>query len=618
MKNRLKNKILLISTLFSIILLVSLIVFFYVSGSQFIENESMVAADKSADIFHRILYEELINAELEITTIKKFSNLSELIESAPLGEYRSDIDQIKTFMLGNPFKYSGLYLSRYGWKYVLSFRPVKVFSGQFLIEIAWKEKVNFPDSLKKYFNGHLFSDTNPHIEIWDNKSRSIYLIEHSISDSVGIICADLSMDYLFDKVIHSTNTLPGIEPVIADSSGRILFSANTNLLNKNLSTAFTDYELSFDLDESSSGPISSGHYFISRRELGKGGMFLIVVKNSGEEFERLNRSLLLSVLFSIVLFGFLMMIIYALTKRLSGSLNKVINVANKVAEGDLSHKIEFHSSDEIGILINTFNEMVDKLRINYESLNLVNKKLEEKIQELIKTKSELSKKEKLALIGETISKISHEMQNKVSGISIWVQNLEMQVREETLKIYITEMKSALKSFLEMLTDFKKFYRQPKLDKSTVHIPELIDAIVGNCRQEIRSKQLDVKIQTDQDLPLLFVDRRMIEEALLNVLINAIQFSPAGGELIISCSPNENEISVSFKDDGPGIKDEYRDRIFQPFFTTNPSGSGLGLAIVSNIINAHGGAVNFHRGESGGTVFVIRLPLEFDDNQTEKL
>ncbi len=114
------------------------------------------------------------------------------------------------------------------------------------------------------------------------------------------------------------------------------------------------------------------------------------------------------------------------TNKISKSLNEISKVSTLVGIGNFKNKINIYRNDELGLLIESFNQMVDNLKESYEKLNITNKELESKIAELVKTKNELTKKEKLALIGETISKISHEIQNKISGVSVWVQNLEMQ------------------------------------------------------------------------------------------------------------------------------------------------------------------------------------------------
>jgi signal transduction histidine kinase len=287
-------------------------------------------------------------------------------------------------------------------------------------------------------------------------------------------------------------------------------------------------------------------------------------------------------------------------------------VAKFVAIGDFSKKIELKRNDEIGILIDSFNDMINKLDLNYKELTLLNKQLENKIQELIQTKTELSQKQRLALVGETISKISHEIQNKISGISIWVQNLEFQLKnDETAKIYLGEIKEALKSFQDKLVNFKKFYRQPQLNKQKIELNSFIDNILNRYLLEINSKELVIKKIYGNNIPLLCGDKEQLEEVILNLLINALYYSPEKGTLEVRTYLSDDNICLSISDEGPGIKQEDLDKILQPFFTTKSSGSGLGLAIVNNIVSAHNGVLKYFNKKSGGSSFEIFLPFKED-------
>ncbi|MFH1196638.1 MAG: ATP-binding protein [bacterium] len=618
MKNRLKNKILFLFSAFAVVLLVSIIIFFYISGSKFIRDESSVAVRQAAGLLNKALNDEITNSNLEITTLKKYIEISQIEESINVDKSAIAIEQLESFLLGNPFKYSELALVKSGWGKALFLRPVKVFSGQILTERTWKDKKPLPSPIQESISQSNIHNANRSETIFDIRSNSALIVDYFKSDTTTILYASLRLDYLFDRVIEREVLVPGVKSFFVNSAGFIIYSGDKSLLNNQINAVFPGFVFNREGNKTSFGAQSIEYNYLSWKNISVPGVFLVIARDNTEEYKRLNNSLIFAIIFSVVLFGLLMSVVYALTNRLANSLNRVINVSNKVAEGDLTQKIELHSSDEIGILITTFNDMVDKLRNNYLSLNRVNQELEEKIDELVKTKNELSKKEKLALIGETISKISHEIQNKVGGISIWVQNIEMQLKDETLKIYVKEMKGALKSFLEMLIDFKKFYRQPQLNKSVVSINNLIESVISNCRSEIENKQLSVKVNTDKDLPAALIDIGMMEEALLNIFINAVQFSPKSGKIIFNCSNVDRKLKVTIADDGPGIREEDREKIFNPFFTTNPGGSGLGLAIVNNIITAHGGTINFCNRGNGGTIFEILIPLEKCNHQPETL
>ena len=280
------------------------------------------------------------------------------------------------------------------------------------------------------------------------------------------------------------------------------------------------------------------------------GTWLIITNEITADYNNfnsiVNKLMFYSILIYLLIAGFT--ILYS--RRMSKYLNKITKVANAVGDGNFENKINIKRDDELGLLINSFNQMVDKLKLSYSQLNITNKELESKIDELVKTKTELTKQQKLALIGETISKISHEMQNKISGVSVWVQNLEMQSSlSENNLIYVEEIKKSLNSFVEMLLNFKKFYRKPYLEKSWFDFIKLIENTINNFHSDISAKELNIKIAAQLKELEIFADKSLLEELLVNLLVNAIYFSPQKGKIIIEIIYNENEIEFSIADEG---------------------------------------------------------------------
>jgi signal transduction histidine kinase len=110
------------------------------------------------------------------------------------------------------------------------------------------------------------------------------------------------------------------------------------------------------------------------------------------------------------------------------------------------------------------------------------------------------------------------------------------------------------------------------------------------------------------LPVVRADRSLLEQVFLNLVLNAVQAMPDGGEIRISGKSDERFIEVMIWDRGSGIPSHIRSKIFDPFFTTKDAGTGLGLSIAYNIINSHGGKLFFNSNEGKGTVFTVRLPI----------
>jgi signal transduction histidine kinase len=111
-----------------------------------------------------------------------------------------------------------------------------------------------------------------------------------------------------------------------------------------------------------------------------------------------------------------------------------------------------------------------------------------------------------------------------------------------------------------------------------------------------------------ELPTIRADEGRLQQALVNLVLNAIQATPAGGWVRVEASVVESELTLAVEDSGPGIPEDVLARIFDPFFTTKHAGTGLGLPMVHATVTQHGGTIRYERGASGGARFVIRLPL----------
>jgi signal transduction histidine kinase len=127
------------------------------------------------------------------------------------------------------------------------------------------------------------------------------------------------------------------------------------------------------------------------------------------------------------------------------------------------------------------------------------------------------------------------------------------------------------------------------------------------------KEHDIRIETDlQPMPTIRADRDQIKQVFLNITLNAMQAMPGGGTLDISTAVTDDHVSVSFRDEGPGISETVHQRLFEPFFTTKEEGIGLGLPIVKRIIQDHHGTIRVESMEGKGSTFTITLPLAYSE------
>jgi signal transduction histidine kinase len=210
--------------------------------------------------------------------------------------------------------------------------------------------------------------------------------------------------------------------------------------------------------------------------------------------------------------------------------------------------------------------------------------------------------------------LAHEIRNPLNAMKINLQLLEEEWKQDnelsrakaqkrfgTLDQEITRLD-------QILGDFLRFARlpQPNLEKHDISllIAELLDFT------EPEAQQLNVKIKKDLEpsLPEIYLDNRQIKQALLNILINAYQSMPDGGEVTIRAYKMDSRIKVDIIDSGEGIPLDRIDKLFDLFYSTKESGTGLGLPITKRIIDMHNGEIEVQSQEGKGSTFSIILPI----------
>jgi signal transduction histidine kinase len=133
-------------------------------------------------------------------------------------------------------------------------------------------------------------------------------------------------------------------------------------------------------------------------------------------------------------------------------------------------------------------------------------------------------------------------------------------------------------------------------------------IVDLAAPQAAAAGIRVSVNADVDTANIRVDADLMKQAILNVVVNAIQAMPDGGELRIGCVVREEEAEIRISDTGVGIPPELRDKIFRLYYTTKPEGSGIGLAMTFRIVQLHDGAIDFTSEPGKGTTFIVRLPV----------
>ena len=166
--------------------------------------------------------------------------------------------------------------------------------------------------------------------------------------------------------------------------------------------------------------------------------------------------------------------------------------------------------------------------------------------------------------------------------------------------------SAVEQMDDLLTKFLRFAKSDEFNLMDVYVNSLIKQVINLASFQIKNHSIAVSLELAK-LPPVKADRAMIQQALLNLVLNAVEAMPGGGTLTIASRSENVSIIVDIKDTGNGISEGIKDKIFDPFFTTKDEGTGLGLSIVYNVVNLHNGEVGFES-NGNGTTFTIRIPV----------
>lgn len=228
----------------------------------------------------------------------------------------------------------------------------------------------------------------------------------------------------------------------------------------------------------------------------------------------------------------------------------------------------------------------------------------EDITDLRAMQLRIAREERLAAVGRLSAGIAHEIRNPLTSLSGAIQLLDLSDGDQRLRSIITREVDRLN---RLVTDFMHAGSPPELRLAMASLPELIQEVLAAFRADPRySEQVEVVFE-ERPLELLPVDRDQIKNILWNLLLNAAQHMPEGGQIVVSADEVGDRVRLLVKDEGTGIDSADLDSIFDPFFTRRSGGTGLGLATVERVARQHGGDVWVHSSLGHGTTFGIWLP-----------
>ncbi|OGP90907.1 MAG: hypothetical protein A2157_05545 [Deltaproteobacteria bacterium RBG_16_47_11] len=239
------------------------------------------------------------------------------------------------------------------------------------------------------------------------------------------------------------------------------------------------------------------------------------------------------------------------------------------------------------------------------------------LTQVYKIQEEILRMDRLISLGKLASGIAHELRNPLAGIKTTAQALGEEMSfDDSKREYLNRITKEIDRLNELLKSFFSFAKPQRLNLTSCHIKEIVNEIIPFLIKEIADKGIRFTEVYHPQLPKIRVDKNQVHQVFLNLLLNAIQAMPTGGELKIQVHPlvssgcdrvTQRFIRILISDTGKGIPENLINKIFDPFFTTKPKGIGLGLSIAYQIIKKHEGTIQVQSEWERGTMFDIRLP-----------
>lgn len=225
--------------------------------------------------------------------------------------------------------------------------------------------------------------------------------------------------------------------------------------------------------------------------------------------------------------------------------------------------------------------------------------------------TQLQVSERLAALGRITAGVAHEVKNPLNSMRLWLENLRESLSDDAeagaqqavqvLDKEIDRLDAVVKRFLD-------FTRPMDVRLEPTQLADLLRDVMSVAQPQLRKAGVQVAQLLPIGIPEVYVDRGLLKQAVLNLVLNAVEAMPDGGQLRLVLSRRGEMAEISVTDTGKGILPEHRQKIFQLFFTTRPGGSGIGLASTFRIVQLHNGSIDFTSEAGQGTTFRIELPL----------
>ena len=326
--------------------------------------------------------------------------------------------------------------------------------------------------------------------------------------------------------------------------------------------------------------------------------FVVYIRDNKQTVQSLNTQNI-TIILEAVLIGFAISVAISLiiSKTLLSPIQGITKAAEAMADGDFSKKIRVESDDEIGILAETFNDMAAQIETMLE---------------------ELKKAEKLRR--EFVANVSHELRTPLTNIRSYAETISddraipQETEEEFLRVIINESDRMTKIVQDLLELSRFDSGASELAVEEFSIERSLRDVYAAVALEARKRGHEVNLELEWKLPKISGDRARIEQVLMNIISNALKYTPDGGKIGIFSGSSDGNVWVRIEDTGVGIPREDLGRVFDRFYRVDKArsresgGTGLGLSIAKEIVSKHGGELEIKSTLGLGTSVTMTLPI----------
>ncbi len=262
----------------------------------------------------------------------------------------------------------------------------------------------------------------------------------------------------------------------------------------------------------------------------------------------------------------------------------------------------------VGVYIERRNIQQQQNEENARKLESAYRQLKTNSERLTQLEERLRFADRLSILGELAASLAHEIRNPLGGIQGAAEILRKKIDSHSTEAEFVDIQlKEIQRLNKVVENYLSLAKTDSVDFTPTPLHEIVTDALELTRISARKKKILLETHFPEQSVVVLANGLQIQQVILNLALNAIQAMPDGGKLDISISTENTTALLIIADNGPGIPEEYKDRLFKTFFTSKKEGTGLGLSIVKRIVQNHNGKVWFESDESG-TEFFVQLPL----------